>query len=82
MDLEQRVQALEERNKRVEADKAWEVSNLRTLMIAVITYVIAALVMKVISVNEPWLNALIPTLGYLLSRVSLRVVEKWWRERF
>lgn len=78
MGLEERVHALEERNKKVEADKAWEVSHLRTLIIALITYVVAALVMSIISVNDPWMNALIPTLGYVLSRISLRVVQRWW----
>ncbi len=35
--LEQRVQELEARNKRVEADKAWETSWARRVAIAVLT---------------------------------------------
>ena len=39
--LERRIQAIEERNKRVEADKAWETSLTRRVSIAVITYFFA-----------------------------------------
>lgn len=41
--IEERLSAIEERNRRVEADKAWETSWLRILSISVITYVVAVL---------------------------------------
>lgn len=36
-DLEKRVEAIEERNKRVETDKAWETSWTRRICIMVLT---------------------------------------------
>lgn len=40
-DLEKVVSQIQERNKRVETDKAWEVSYTRRGFIAAITYVVA-----------------------------------------
>jgi hypothetical protein len=75
------VEAIKERNKRVEADKAWEVSWTRRFFIAAGTYVIAGFWLGIINANNPWLNAFVPTLGYLLSTVSLPVVKQWWLVR-
>lgn len=76
--LERAVQKLEERNVRVESDKAWEVSAVRRLLITCITYAIAALVLWSIGVEKIFLNALIPTIGYLLSTLSIPTVKRWW----
>ncbi len=76
--LEQEVEALKERNVRVEAGKAWEVSSFRKASIAVVTYVIAAIALYFIGVQNFLLSALIPTIGYILSTLSLPFVKKWW----
>ena len=59
-------------------DKAWEGSKTRRGIIALITYVVASFFMMRIGVSDPFLNALVPTGGYLLSTLSLSVVKKWW----
>lgn len=69
---------MKQRNLRVEADKAWETSTFRILSICVITYIIAAVVMYFIGVQNVFLNALIPTLGYFLSTQSLPAIKAWW----
>ncbi len=79
--LEQRVQELEARNKRVEADKAWETSWAHRVAIAVLTYlVVVAYLHFVIKVN-PWLNALVPVGGFLLSTLTMSLLRKWWTAR-
>jgi ABC-type bacteriocin/lantibiotic exporter with double-glycine peptidase domain len=77
-DLEKRVKALEERNRRVESDKAWETSNTRKLIIAVFTYLAIALYLYTISVPLPWLNAIVPTVGFLLSTLTLPFFRRIW----
>ena len=72
------IQAIQERNRRVELDKAWETSWVRRGLIAVITYTVAVFFMYRIGVSEAWLNALVPTGGYLLSTLSLGIVKRWW----
>jgi hypothetical protein len=76
--LTQEITTLKERNMRVETDKAWETSKTRVISLCVITYFIASLVMIAIGVKKPFLNALIPTLGFLLSTQSLPFIKKIW----
>jgi len=80
-ELENRIKNIEQRNSRVEADKAWEVSIVRKLFIAVSTYVIAAIWLIVIKDVNPLLKALVPTAGYLLSTLSLPFIKKWWIDK-
>lgn len=81
MDIEQELRAIKERNLRVEADKAWETSLSRKLLILVTTYVVASLALYVIEVPNFYLGAIIPTLGFFLSTLSFPVVKKWWISR-
>ncbi|MBP9667311.1 hypothetical protein KBD87_00685 [Candidatus Saccharibacteria bacterium] len=81
-DLEKRIAALETRNKKVEADKAWETSWTRRIAIALLTYVIVCTYFAVVIHIDPWLNALVPVIGYLLSTVTISIVKKsWLRQR-
>ncbi len=72
------IERIQERNRRVEADKAWETSVVRISTIAVVTYICAVLVMYVIEVERPLLAAFIPALGYVLSTQSLPFLKSWW----
>ena len=76
--LKNEIDSIKERNRRVERDKAWETSLTRIVSIAVLTYVVALIVMCVLSVPKPFLNALIPTLGFILSVQTLPVIKKCW----
>ena len=76
--IEDTLSKIKERNARVEADKAWEVSLFRKFTIAVVTYVLASLVLYFIGIQNFYLSALIQTLGYLLSTLSLPVIKRWW----
>jgi len=78
MDLEKEIEAIKERNKKVEADKAWETSKTRVLSILVMTYIITAIVFYIIGINNFLLNAFIPTVGFFLSTQSLPFIKKWW----
>jgi hypothetical protein len=78
MDLEKEVEIIKQRNAKVEADKAWEISVFRKISILTITYILACLVMYVIGVTDFWLNALIPTLGFFLSTLSFGGLKQFW----
>lgn len=80
--LEKEISDIEERNLRVEADKAWETSNFRIFSITIITYIIAAFVLYFIGAKNFLLNALVPTIGFFLSVQSLPAVKKWWIKSF
>lgn len=77
----QDVQQILERNARVEADKAWELSWTRRLIIVAITYATACVFLWLIHAPNFAVSALVPTGGYLLSTLSLPWVKQWWLAR-
>ncbi len=81
-DLKERIDAIEKRNKRVEMDKAWEVSFTRRLCIMVLTYFVVLLYSYFIrKFNNIFLSSIIPVIGFLLSTLSLRLVRKIWQSK-
>ena len=70
-DLEKRVAEIEKRNAKVEADKAWETSWARRALLVLFTYLSVGLYLQVIEIPAPWLNAIVPSLGLLLSTLTL-----------
>jgi len=78
MSLEERVAKIEARNRRVETDKAWEESWTRKSLVALFTYLAIALYMKFVLGIDPWINAIVPTIGFLLSTLTLSYFKKFW----
>ncbi|MFA6042224.1 MAG: hypothetical protein WCV85_03060 [Patescibacteria group bacterium] len=79
--LQAQIAEIQARNARVEADKAWERSWIRRGFIALTTYVFALLWLLVIHSDRPFLTALIPSVGYVLSTISLRSLQQRWLAR-
>jgi len=77
-DLEKRIEVIEKRNAKVETDKAWETSWTRRGLLIVFTFVSIGLYMTAIGVSHPWRNAFIPSLGFLLSTLTLPLFKRWW----
>lgn len=77
-DLEKEIQKIKERNIRVEADKAWEISRSRKVVIAGVTYVAIALFLLVTNFDKPWEGAIIPTLGFLLANMTIPFFKNLW----
>ena len=80
--LEGEIRAIRDRNKIVELKKAWETSWTRKLGILLLTYLTMALVFHSLGSDEYLKNAIVPTLGFFLSTLSLPVLRKWWIERY
>lgn len=79
--LEERVVALEARNQRVEADKDWETSWIRRGSIALLTYLTMVMYLHFVIHINPWLNALVPVMGYLLSTLTISLLRQTWLSR-
>lgn len=79
--IEQRLENIEQRNKQVEIDKAWETSKTRKLLITIFTYLIIALYLRAIEVDRPWINAIVPTIGFLLSTLTMPWFKRVWIKR-
>ena len=80
-ELENKIIEIEKRNKRVEADKAWETSLLRKSLIIIFTYVFAVLYLKIADTTNPWFGAVVPCAGFYLSTQSIKIVKSWWIRR-
>jgi hypothetical protein len=81
-EIEKRLKQVESRNRKVTADKAWETSATRRLSIAVLTYIVVSLYLIAIHKDQPFINALVPVIGYLLSTLALAQVKAKWISRF
>jgi hypothetical protein len=79
--LEKEINTIKERNKAVELNKAWETSIARRVLLIIFTYVSIAFYMNAIGVDKLWLNAVIPSLGFLLSTLTLPFFKKMWVKR-
>ena len=78
MNFEKEIRKIQERNKKVELDKAWETSKTRKISIAILTYLVMVLVMYSLEMTAPFIGAIIPTLGFTLSTFSLDFIKKIW----
>jgi len=79
-DLEKRLKIIEERNARVEQDKKWETSWVRRISIATLTYAVVASYLFVIGNNQPFVDAIVPPVGFLLSTLVMKQIRKRWQQ--
>lgn len=76
--LEKEIDEIKKRNSLVEANKAWETSLTRKTILILFTYLSVGLYLKAINVENPWLNAIVPSLGFLLSTLTMPYIKKIW----
>ena len=76
--LEREIKEIKMRNAKVEQDKAWETSLARKIMIAVSTYILIGIYMTILGIAKPWFNAIIPTLGFVLSTLTISWAKEIW----
>jgi len=79
-ELEKEILNIKERNKKVETDKAWETSITRKVLLFIFTYLAIGLYINAIGVEKPWLNAIVPSLGFLLSTLTLPFFKNLWKK--
>lgn len=79
-ELEIEIEKIKTRNQKVEMDKRWESSFTRRFLIAIFTFLSIGIYLWVIGVNKPWLNAIIPTIGFTLSTLSLPWFKEVWKK--
>jgi len=72
------IKEIKERNERVEKDKAWETSYFRKILIAILTYFVIVVFFFFAHLPKPFINAIVPTLGFLLSTLSISFIKKIW----
>lgn len=80
INLENRIKKIEERNRKVETDKAWETSYTRKALLILFTYLAIVFYLQAIQVSNPWLNAIVPAVAFLLSTLTLPFFKNLWQK--
>ena len=75
------IESLKKRNKKVELEKAWEISLERKISVAVITYIIVVIIMYFLNFENIFINALIPTIWYILSTIGVNPMKNIYIRR-
>lgn len=78
--FESRLVQIEFRNQRVELDKAWETSWTRRLWLTLFTYFALGLYMWAIDIPRPWLNSIVPAVGFMISTFTMPWLKSKWVE--
>lgn len=76
--LEKEIQDIKKRNQKVELDKSWETSFTRRILLILFTYLAIGLYLNAINIASPWLNAIVPAIGFLLSTLTLPFLKNLW----
>ena len=81
MNIEEEIEKIKQRNKKVELDKAWETSWTRKICIMILTYLIVISYSYLIrNNNNILLSSLVPVIGFTLSTLSLKIIRKIWEK--
>ncbi len=78
--IKNEITKIQQRNERVELDKAWETSVTRKILVAVLTYFVVVLFFYGAGLPKPFLNSLVPTTGFILSTLSLPFFKRIWEK--
>ena len=82
MNIEQELENIKKRNKRVELDKSWETSWTRKICIMILIYLIVVIYSYLIKqYDNILLSSLVPVIGFALSTLSLKYIRKIWERK-
>lgn len=82
MNIEKEIKMIKKRNKRVELDKAWEISFTRRVCIMILTYIVVIIYSYLIKqYDNILLSSLVPVIGFTLSTLSLKYIRKLWEKK-
>lgn len=73
-----RISKIEQRNRRVELDKAWEGSATRKFLVFLCTYIVIGIFMWSIGLEKPHIQAIIPSIGFMLSTLTIPFAKRVW----
>ncbi len=77
-ELAEEIEGIQARNKKVEADKAWETSFTRRFLVALLTYFVVVILFLTMGLPKPFESALIPALAFFLSTLTLGIFKSLW----
>jgi len=79
-DLEKEIEAIKQRNKKVEMEKAWETSWGRKFVIAGVTYIGISSFLWATNFDKPFEGAIVPSIAFVLSTLSIPLFKNLWQK--
>lgn len=76
--IQKEIDQIKARNKRVEADKAWETSWSRKVLILLLTYAVIVTFFFFAGLQKPLLNAIVPSLAFVISTLTIPFFKRLW----
>ena len=76
--LELEIEKIKARNMSVGADKAWETSYTRRVILMIFIYIAVGLYFSAIKLPNGWLDAIVPSIGFLLSTLTIPFFKSIW----
>ncbi len=76
--LQIEINKINERNQKVEMDKAWETSLVRKLIIVILTYIVIVIFFYMASLPKPFINSIVPAVAFVLSTATIPFFKKSW----
>ena len=77
-ELQKEIETIKDRNRRVEADKAWETSWTRKIIVLFLTYLVVVVFFFFAGLLNPFINAIVPAMAFVLSTASISFFKKRW----
>ena len=77
-ELEEEINKIKERNRRVETEKSWETSWTRRITVTVSTYIVVSIFFYFAGNSDPLNQAIVPTIAFILSLLSAPFMKKMW----
>ena len=77
-ELQLEIEEIKKRNQRVEADKAWETSWTRKIVVSILTYIVIVVFFYFAGLPKPFINAIVPAIAFVLSTLTVPLFKKWW----
>ena len=68
------------RNKKVDKEVLWKNSYTHRISVSILIYVISVCCFYFTSVSEIFIIALIPSLGYFISTIKLKIIRNIWEK--
>lgn len=81
-ELQKEIAEIKKRNQRVEGDKAWETSWTRKGVIVSMTYVVMVVFFFFAQLPNPFINAIVPAIAFVLSTLTVAFFKKRWLKIF
>ena len=79
--INEEIEKIKQRNKRVELDKKWETCWTRRICICILTYIVVVIYSYIVrNYSNIFLSSLVPVIGFTLSTLSLKIVRKVWEK--